>query len=242
MSTALAREHADAIAHLRTLADVIPASVVGRAFVASLGSRDLEARSALGSYAVARVLPDHVLAPVPGAFATICAQCGWSSMPPGHEALETETRAHYASERQRYGGIRHLDPQYASYDLSAFRSRPPSDPTAADWHALALTFRTPALLPPDAKAADLERALESVIPSNRGERATFLRILAYAGVLEDPAHPGFFDGYVPPDSRDLPPQRFADWGYPVVWWRARHGVRTDAAAFWFPESSDANAA
>lgn len=242
MSTALVREHADAIAHLRTLADVIPADAVGRAFVASLASRDLEARSALGSYALARVMPDHPLSPVPGAFATICALCEWSRMPLGHDVLETETHATYASERQRYGGVRHLDPQYAAYDLEAFRSQVPPEPTAADWRALALIFRTPALLPPDAKAADLERALKSLFPSNKHERASLLRILAYAGVIEDPAHPGFFDGYVPPDSRNLPAQRFADWGYPAIWWRAHHGVRMDAAAFWFPESSGAHAA
>ena len=58
MSTALEREHADTIGQLRTLADVIPAHVVASAFVTSLASRDLEARSALGSYAFARVVPD----------------------------------------------------------------------------------------------------------------------------------------------------------------------------------------
>jgi hypothetical protein len=179
---------------------------------------------------------------MPEAFATVCGVCGWSRMPPGHEALEAENVAHYASERRLYGGVRHLDPGYAAYDLSEFRSLSPSEPTSADWRTLDLILRTPALLAPDANAADLGRTLKSVFPSNKNQRATVIRILAYAGVLEAPEHPGFFDGYVPPESRDLPAQRFADWGYPAVWWRAQHGVRGDAVTFWFPEGSGAPAA
>jgi hypothetical protein len=38
---------------------------VGEAFLASLTSRRLDLRSALGSYAVARLLPEHSLTPVP---------------------------------------------------------------------------------------------------------------------------------------------------------------------------------
>jgi hypothetical protein len=68
-----------------------------------------------------------------------------------------------------------------------------------------------------------------------------IRLLAYAGVLEAPGHPSFFDDYVRPAARDLPPQRFADWGYPTIWWRAAHGVRADAIAFWFPQLSAAHA-
>ena len=115
------------------------------------------------------------------------------------------------------------------------------EPTAADWKALDLTLRTPALLAPEAKAADLERALKTVLPSNKDERAILIRILGYAGVLEAPGHPSFFDGFVPGPARYLPRQRFADWGYPIIWWRAGHGVRRDAAAFWFPELSAASA-
>jgi hypothetical protein len=60
-------------------------------------------------------------------------------------------------------------------------------------------------------------------------------------VFEAPGHPSFFDGYVPPAERDLPLQRFADWGYPAIWWRAGHGVRSDAVAFWFPSVAAASA-
>ena len=241
MSQALVAEHAAAVRSLRLTAELIAPNEVASAFVASLGSRQLEARSALGSYAFARVLPDHPLDALPDAFATVCRVCGWSRMPAGHEALDAESAEHMARERRKWGGVRHLDPAYAAYDLAAFRELPRAEPSADDWRRLDLILRTPALLAPEAKAADLEAAIASVLRSNKRERAALLRVLAYAGVLEAPGHPSFFDAYVPPDGRDLPFQRFADWGYPIIWWRARDGVRSDAVAFWFPESALARA-
>lgn len=241
MPDSVTRAHAETIAQLRLLADLIAPGEVARAFVASLRARDLPARSALGSYALARAMPDHPLDPDPDAFATICRSCGWSRMPAGHEAMDEESRAHMRHERRRWGGVRHLQPEYALLDLHAFRALPPAEPSPGDWRTLELILRTPTLLAPEAKAADLERALKSVLPSNRDERGVLIRILAYAGVLEAPGHPSFLDAYVPPAARDLPPQRFADWGYPAIWWRAGHGVRADAITYWFPQIAAARA-
>jgi len=229
--------HANVVSQLRLLADLIDAEMVAGAFVASLGSRALATRSALGSYAFARVLPDHALDPLAGTYATICSVCGWSQMPPGHDAFEQQNADRLVVERRKWGGVRHLDPQYAAYDLGEFHTSPPTDATADDWRRLDLILRTPALLGPDAKAADLARAIQSVLPSNKYERMILIQILAYIGVLETPGHPSFFDGYVPSQRRDIPRQRFADWAYPAIWWRARHGVRLDAVAYWFPRSS-----
>jgi hypothetical protein len=57
--------------------------------------------------------------------------------------------------------------------------------------------------------------------------------VAHAFVASLGSRQGFFDEYVTLDASDLPAQRFADWGYPAIWWRARHGVRSDAVDFWF---------
>jgi hypothetical protein len=241
LSKHLVQEHADVVARLRLLADILSARQVADAFVASLGSRLLEPRSALGSFAFARVLPEHPLTPRPGTFGTICSLCGWSRMPPGHEKQDQETAQHMATERRQWGGVRHLDPQYALIDLTEFRGLDAAEPSDEDWRRLDLILLTPALLAPDAKAADLERAIQSTLSSNKNERQVLIQLLGYSGVLEAPEHPSFFDEYVPPDARDLPRQRFADWGYPVIWWRARHGIRADAVAFWFPRSAVARA-
>ena len=158
-------------------------------------------------------------------------------MPPGHELVDVENARQLTVERVRFGGVRHLDPRYALVDLTEWRASAVPAPATEDQRCLDLLLRTPALLSPDAKAADLERAISSIFPSNKTERQSLIRILGYAGVLEARSHPSFFDFYILPDSRELPRQRFADWGYPIIWWRARDGVRYDAAAFWFAETS-----
>jgi hypothetical protein len=235
------RRHTEDIHQLRMLADTIPLTTVSRAFVASLGSRRLSGRSALGSYAFARVLPAHDLRPREGTFATICVDCGWSEMPKSRESYDAETQQHYADERSRFGGVRHDQPQYAPYDLGAFVADDcVTTPTVDDWRTLALILHTPERLKPDAKPSDLERALKSLFPSNKNERGMLIRILAYAGIFEDPGHPGYLNSYVPPVKREMPPYRFLDWGYPAIWWRARFGVREDAVQFWFPDVCEYN--
>jgi hypothetical protein len=232
------RDHADDIQQIRALADAIAPADLGRAFTASLTSRRLPYRSALGSSAVARVLPDHALVAREGAYATICQTCGWSQMPSPAEDVPTE---HLAREREKYGGVRHTDPQYILFDLTSFRELETLEPTAADWRCLDLILWTPRLLDSGAKPADYERALKGVFPSNKNERTVLIQILSYAGVLEPADHPTFFDEYVPPHHRALPPYRFADWGYPAIWWRAQDGIREDAVGFWFPEVSERRA-
>jgi hypothetical protein len=234
LSPDYAQSHARAIARLRALADAIEPEEVGSAFVASLGSRRLEYRSALGSYAVARVIPDHPLDEDPEAYACICRFCGWSQMPPG----ENEPVEHMLVERRMYGGVRHQAPAYAALDLALFREMEPLQPTPEDWRRLGLILRTPSLLADDAKPADLQRALQGVIPSNKDERRVLIQILACAGVLESQAHPGFFDSFVPVRAREMPPHHFLDWGYPAIWWRASDGIRLDAVAYWFPQIVD----
>ena len=215
------------------MANILSPIAVADAFVASLSSRRLDIRSALGSYALARAMPDHQLEPRSDTFATVCAICGWARMPSGHEKLAADDAAHLTTERNKWAGVRHLDPIYALFDLGEFHSTARPDPTTEDWKCLELILRTPSLLAPEAKAADLANAIKDILRSNKYERMTLVQILGYAGVLEAPGHPSFFDTFVPPSERDLPPQRFADWGYPIIWWRARDGSRPDAVEFWF---------
>jgi hypothetical protein len=228
-------DHDRDISRIRSLADIITPSRVARAFVASLGSRKLEYRSALGSYAVARILPEHYLDIVPDAYATICSYCYWSKMPAGEE----EPIENLAVERTKFGGVRHLDPEYIAFDLEQFLGLPEHEPEAEDWRRLELILRTPALLAPTSKASDLERAIKTVVRSNRYERMILLRILGFAGVFDPGGRPSFFDDYVPCKAREETHHRFDDWGYPIVWWRAEYGFRGDAVAFWFPELADA---
>lgn len=232
MTGSPAQAHGAAIAQLRVLADVVTPREVAHAFVASLATRDLARRSALGTYALARVMPDHALDPESGTYRTICRTCGWAQMP---RAEEEPDPAHLERERAQYGGVRHDHVDYALLDLSRFRELPPREPTTDDWRRLQLILRTPALLRPTAKPVELARALKEVLPSNKVEREVLVQVLGYAGILCAPDKPRFFDDFVAPDARDRPHAHFADWPFPVTWWRAGHGVRLDAVEYWFPE-------
>lgn len=183
------RAHADAVARLRLLADLTRPADVAAAFVASLGSRRLEYRSALASYAVARVIPDHPLHVVPYARATICGFCGWT------EGEEEATADLFRELRSRVGGVMHDRPSFVRFDLEWFRELEPMEPTADDWRRLELILRTPALLAPTAKPADLQRALRTAIRSNKDERTILIQILACAGILDEKDHPGYLDRF-----------------------------------------------
>ena len=222
--------HSEALSRLRVLCDILAPRTVGAAFVASLSSRRLAYRSALGSFAYARFLPEHEFEPEPEAYAAICKSCRWHRMPPGEE----EPIEHLAGERERLGGIRHLDPIYALYDLETFVASPALDPTPADWSVLRSIVATPAVLAPTAKPADFAGALKGVLPSNNYERQALLRILCYAGVLQPKEYPTFFREWVPPHRWVTPNYRFTEWGYPTIWWRAADGVNAEALDEWFP--------
>jgi hypothetical protein len=137
------------------------------------------------------------------------------------------------AERLRFGGVRHDDLEYQRLDLGELLKMPIPVPKAEDWYMLRAILGAPAGLHPDCKAEDLQRVLSGILKANRNERFVLIRILSIAGVFECPDHQGYFDGYIHPRRRILPAQRFTDWGYPAIWWRARHGVRRDAALYWF---------
>src|SRR5689334_14844744 len=77
---------------------------VTAAFLASLSTRRLDWRSALGSYAVARHLPDHPhRGPASGRYCTTCGSSGG----PKHAGPHDLSVLNF--ERLKWGGVRHLD-------------------------------------------------------------------------------------------------------------------------------------
>ena len=68
--------HDDAVARLVRARDAVSSAAVSAAFVASLGSRELEYRSALGSYAHALHITEHSFEPAEYLRTKVCATCG----------------------------------------------------------------------------------------------------------------------------------------------------------------------
>lgn len=200
-------------------------SVVVDAFVASLSSRRLDLRSALGSYAVGRHLAAHVKkdrGPSPS-----CTYCG------GYDRAHGDLNV-LNFERIKWGGVRHDQPEYIAFDLDRLPHSFDIWPQDSDVSMLRTIVEIAGSMPAKARLSDLDKALAQILPSNSAERRTLIGILGFAGVLIDSIRPDFRLGFVPAESREQTPWHKDDWPYPVQWWNGSHGVNAPAVAEWFP--------
>lgn len=203
---------------------VIDPRQVANAFLASLTTRRLDLRSALGTYAIGRHLQPHESSGV-GA----CGVCGAfdSSEPIDLNVLNFE--------RLKWGGVRHASPVYIALDLELFAKTKIPPYSSDDAGAFLKVLDRAGSLPDSSRARDLEKAIGGLFKSNKSEREILLQILGYAGVLAPAAHPGFLCEFIPAHARELPPAGKIDWQYPFAWWRGSDAYNREAAAHWFPD-------
>lgn len=196
---------------------------VEEAFVASLASRRLDLRSALGSYVVARHLPAHTFA---AGASRLCAVCGLPE-------FRVQDLNVLNFERFKWGGVRRDGVEYLAFDLELFQQAPrvAATPEAVRLgRALLAALRAAG---PSETATTLAAGLR-VVKGNRAEREVLLDVLGVCGVLESPGHTGYLTEFVWWSGRELPPRRFVDRSYPVCWWRGVDGVNEDAVAALLP--------
>jgi hypothetical protein len=217
--------HGDIVQRAIEIRSRSDSQVIANAFLASLSTRRLDIRSALGSYAVLQHLPPHEHNEQRSA----CSVCGEYNSP--QEDLDLSI---LNFERFKWGGVRHEHPNYAMFDLERFEILDPPSPTEADLTIFLRIVRTIESVPPETTAPQLEKFLRHLLPSNKAERDILVNILGYTGVLTIPEHAGFLNGFVRWDERQLPPNRFVDMGYPACWWRGHHGINDAAVRVWFP--------
>jgi hypothetical protein len=195
------------------------------AFLASLGSRRLDWRSALGSLAVARHFPNHRH---PGGAARICPTCG--SL--GGRADDVAGDLSVLNfERFKWGGVRHPCPVYMALDLKLFAKAEKPVPQAEDLAIMGRIIEAVRGMPPDARLDQLQRAVGEHLSSSKDERRMLLQILGYCGILQNPEHPGFLEEFREYSGRHCTGR--GDWSYPVEHWRGRHGVNEQGLRFWF---------
>lgn len=225
MFDALQLSHEEAIeAAVEAAANVRQTEIVA-AFVASLGSRRLDWRSALGSYAVARHLGRHTLS---GAADRLrCTCCGLYAS----NAIDLNV---LNFERLKWGGVRHLDPTFISFDLRTFLAGEQPCPADDDFIILRDVLDAARAMTETARLKHLEKTLPKSLRSNSAERRTLIAILGYAGILIDKSRPSFRERFVPDCERERTPWHTDDWPYPVQWWTGRCGVDEDAVHDWFP--------
>lgn len=211
------------VAESRSAAAEADPAEVGKAFLTSLTSRRLDLRSALGSFAVARHLPTHNYSPLQGH----CQVCGLSSN-------QDSDRNVMSFERFKWGGVRRDDLTYVALDLRLFQRAPRLPLGKSELILGRRLLDAIASAPPDCTAPKLARSL-TFIRGNKDERRVLLDILAVAGVLETPEHPGYRERFVDMSRREHTGAHFEDSTYPLWWWRGRHGVNGDAINEWFPD-------
>lgn len=216
--------HADAVSAAVEAVANISQFEVARAFVSSLGSRRLDLRSGLGSYAVGRYFQWH--AALTTAERSSCAYCGV------YDVEDVDFNI-LNFERLKWGGVRHDQPTYIALDLQLLREAAVSAPTPDDFVILDAILDTARCMPPDSKLSDLDKSLARSLKSNGAERRCLIGILGYAGILIDPARPAFRTGYVPVANREHTPWYKDDWPYPVQWWNGSFGVEEAAVTDWF---------
>jgi hypothetical protein len=216
--------HRDLVERALSAVRAVDRESVADAFVASLSSRQLELRSALGSFAVLQHFPHHDTHGERGA----CPVCGAYD-----RASEPENLNVLNFERLKWGGVRHSQPLYAALDLELFARLKSPVPTRDDVRLLRAILDAIEAAPPDTSSASLEKCLAKVVKSNKPERDVLIGILGMCGILGTAAHPGYLRQFVPASARELPPRRFVDMGYPACWWTRADGVSKEAVAYWF---------
>jgi hypothetical protein len=227
--------HDDIVARLLTIRSRLSVERVRDAFLASLSTRRLELRSALGSFSFAAHFPDHRLVEqAPGQMPSGRLHCRLCSLY-GRSAAEQEDLNVLSFERWKWGGVRHVNPLYCWFDLTQFEKASLAAPTQEDYSILARIVEIASGLTPKAKPNELEKRISKVIKSNAAERRVLIEILGYCGVLKPAGRCGFLQAFTSNEHRDRPPDHTNDWNYPVIWWQGADGVDRDALNRLFPK-------
>ncbi len=229
--------HDDIVAWLLAIRSRASIERIADAFLASLSTRRLELRSALGSFSFAAHFPDHRLVDHAGARMPSgrqrCRLCGLA----GQSAAEQHDLNVLNFERWKWAGVRHLNPLYCWFDLAQFEKENFAAPTPEDYSILARIVEIASELTPTTKPNELEKRISKVIKSNGPERRALIEILGHCGVLKPAGRHGFLQAYTSYEHRnfDRPADHKNDWKYPVIWWRGADGVDWDALHRVFPK-------
>ncbi|SDY25362.1 hypothetical protein SAMN02910264_01810 [Ruminococcaceae bacterium YAD3003] len=194
---------------------------VANAFLYSLSTRELEFRSALGSYWYAVSIPENMKKDDP----YLCGWSRWSDFQlkrsSGYNVLNFE--------RYKWGGVRHTDPTYALFDLEQFLLLPKVTPKDEDIRILKEILSCVSEIKPSDKVGALQKTITSkkIFSSNKSEVQILLNILGICGVLSSADHPCYADKFAPCDGSRDPVESKNDYDYPVNRWYARDGINTD---------------
>lgn len=210
--------HSEVIKELISIVQTTSLGSVSRAFVASLSTRLPHRRSAFGSLSVFRHLKVHEKTGT-GVFCTLCGG--------GYNGKEEDVNV-LSFERIKWGGVRHEDPLYALFDLRQFSKEDSIEPNQTDVDLLNALIQSIKNAPAGTTAAAIHRFFPKSLASNKSERDVIVQLLAFAGILAVPEHPGYNMSFIPHCDRELPDRHFVDMAYPAAWWHSSMGLDDQA--------------
>lgn len=194
------------------------AAILG-AFVGSLSTRNLPARSAFGSYVVLQHFAAHPSRASEEFGKDTCAYCG---LPPKSRSAETDDRI-----RAYPFQVQHTDIRYAAHDLATFANRDVTSPTPGDIGRLRGLLDALRSLPATAQLTELNKGIGKAIRSNKFERMILLETFGHAGILCPPSKDHYGKTFVTYEESNLdtPPEKSKqEWKYPVQFWTGKDGV------------------
>jgi hypothetical protein len=200
------------------------------AFVGSLSTRNLPARSAFGSYVVLQHFVVHEFEKSDKFSMGWCAYCGIG------ESLE---HVEYDESIQKYPfQAQHTNIRYSAHDLSTFGRRKVDTPTDDDIGCLNKMLDALRSLPASAQLGDLNKSLQGIIKSNKHERMILLETFGYAGILCPSDQQHYSAEFVQHDfANSRQPQQYykREWDYPVRFWTGSDGVNEDMVDRYFAQ-------
>jgi hypothetical protein len=211
--------HDEIIARAVKAVSLSDRAAIINAFVGSLSTRNLPARSAFGSYVVLQKFVAHPYLRTKIFSTEECSVCG---LRPHNNPAESDNRV-----RKYPFQVQHTAIHYAAHDLDTFSRRPVDEPTQESIDCLAGVLDAIRSLPPDAQLTQLEKSIGKAIKSNKRERMILLETLGYAGVLCPKTKKHYAKSFVAYDEAgsDQPKEFYKrEWAYPVRFWTGRDGV------------------
>ncbi|WP_196140634.1 hypothetical protein [Aliikangiella sp. G2MR2-5] len=220
-------EHEKTVQKAIDVCDSIGKQKVVDAFVSSLSSRRLELRSALSSYACGQNLPSHKFMQSDiNSFSKICQFCTESS-------IDEKSDLNVLNfERHKFGGVRHLQPNYIWLDLMLLGKENIQEPSSEDIELLKGILGSLESLV-EGKLSDAEKSFKSIIKSNKNERVGIISALGYCGILEVPDYPSFHQKYIPFFERRYSSNSRSDWPFPADLWVPSLGLNKESISYWF---------
>lgn len=189
------------------------------AFVGSLHSHNLPARSAFGSLMVLQKFKGHPFRESTEFDEGSCAYCG---LPEEVDDCETDERIEAYPFQ-----VQHTDIQYATYDLRTFPRRDVDELTQSSVDCLRQILDAIRSLPVSAQLTELNKCIAKAFKSNKHERMILLETFGYAGILCPKSKQHYGTRFVTYDdaNSDQPKEFYKrEWEYPVRFWTGADSV------------------